>query len=155
MGAGEATQGGGRRPERVLPVRRSLLLGEVGGQQQQRRVLPVQQVSVRAPVAQRGGGGVGAAGAVAQAGVLLLLEALCRAAAEGVAGHAAPLATPGGAVGVGGGVHVGVAEGRGAPGVVQRQGVVQRLPGGGVGAQRGLAAQGGVFWPRWADGATK
>lgn len=151
MGAGEATQGGGRRPERVLPVRRSLLLGEVGGQQQQRRVLPVQQVSVRAPVAQRGGGGVGAAGAVAQAGVLLLLEAPSRAAAEGVAGHAAPLAAPGRAVGVGGGVHVGV----GGEGVVQRQGVVQRLPGGGVGAQRGLAAQGGVFWPRWADGATR
>lgn len=88
--------------------------------QQQRWILPVQKVSVRAPVPQqRGGGGVGAIRAVAQAGILLLLEALSRTAAEGVAGHAAPLAAPGRAVGVGGGVDVRVVEWRGAPGVVQ------------------------------------
>lgn len=112
-------------------------------------------VSVHAPVPQQRGGGVGTIRAIAEARILLLLEALSWTVAEGVAGHVAPLAAPGRAVGVGGRVDVRVVQGRGATAVVQRQGGVQRLPGGGVGSQRGLAAQGGMIWPRWTGGATK
>lgn len=137
VGAGEATQGWRRCSEWMLPVWCSLLLREMRGQQQQCCILPVQKVSVHAPVPQQQGGGVGTICAVAEARILLLLEALSRAAAEGIAVHAAPLAAPRRAVGVGGRVDVRVVQGRGATAVVQRQGVVQRLPGGGVG---GLAA---------------
>lgn len=125
------------------------------GGQQQRWNLPVQKVSVHVPVPQRLDGGVGTIGGVAQARVFLLLEAPSRAAAEGVAGHAAPLAATGRAVGVGGRVDVRVVQGRGVTAVVQGQGLVQRLPGGGVGAHRGLAAQGWMFWPWWAHGGTR
>lgn len=153
VGAGEATQGWRRCSERMLPVWCSLLLREMRGQQQW-WILPVRKVSVHASVPQQRGG-VGTIRAVAEARILLLLEVMSRTAAEGEAGHAAPLAAPGRAVGVGGRVDVRVVQGRGTMAVVQWQGVVQRLPGGGVGAQRGLAAQGGMFWPWWADGATK
>lgn len=122
--------------------------------QQERWNLPVQKLSVHVPVPQRLEGGVGTIGAVAEARFFLLLEAPSRTAAEGVPGHAAPLAATGGAVGVGGRVDVRVVQGRGVTAVVQRQGLVQRLPGGGggVGAQRGLAAQGWMFWPWRAHG---
>lgn len=153
VGAGEATQGWRRCSERMLPIWCSLLLREMWGQQQQWWILPVQKVSVHAPVPKQQGGGVGTIRAIAEARLLLLLEALSWTAAEGVAVHVAPLAAPGRAVGVGRRVDV-VVQGRGATAVVQRQGVVQRLPCGGVGAQRGLVAQGGMFRPWWADGAT-
>lgn len=74
--------------------------------------------------------------------------------AEGVAGHAAPLAAPRGAVCVGGRVRVRVGQGRGVVAVVQGHRVRGWLSVRGVAADGGVAGQEGVLWPglshRWA-----
>lgn len=153
MRTGEATGGRRRRPQGVFPIRRPLLLRQqrrlqVGELRLHRHIQRGQEFSVHAAVGQQRQDGAGALGPVAQARVVLLLEALGGAAAQALPGRVAPLAAARGAVGVGCRVDVGLMHRGRVVAKVQRHGLLHRLPGRWVVAAQGrLPAQHGVFRP--------
>lgn len=157
VGTREATEGRGSCSQWVVPVWRPLLLRQKRWLYLRltlRLTVPIhggQKIPVHSPVAQQRRAGVRAVRAVANPRVILLVKALSRTAAEGVAGHAASLAASRRAVGVGGWVDVRVVQGRRVVAVVQRHRVLGWLSGRGVAVQRGVAAQDGVLRPRLVD----